>query len=127
MTTILLAEDQSIVAMALSMGLKNLGYNVLKPVSSGKDLIKEALEKQPEIIITDIHLKDKISGLDAIQILRPSIESIFIVMTGYSDAHTLTLVKEVNPDGFLLKPVNSSQIKDAIDTHFVNAEKRRAL
>jgi two-component system, response regulator PdtaR len=110
MRNILIAEDESIVALALAMGFRELGYTVLKTVNTGRALINEALKNKPEIIISDINLKDNVSGLQAFREIKNNYNCIFIFITGYNDADTHQEIKEVEPHAVILKPTNARQI-----------------
>lgn len=115
MKTILLAEDEGIIALALKKGLETLGYKVLKRVSTGRELIEMSLILKPDIIVTDINLKDSVTGLEAISRIRPELQAVFIVITGYNDPGTVEEIRKTNPHFYLPKPVSSTMIRDAIE------------
>jgi DNA-binding NarL/FixJ family response regulator len=112
-TRILLAEDESLVALALSHALISFGYNVIKVVSRGSDLIAESKRFNPDLIITDIYLKDKITGVQALQELDFDRRRV-IIISGNSDPETLRLVAEVKPCKFFLKPFTPLEIHNTI-------------
>jgi DNA-binding NarL/FixJ family response regulator len=102
----------------LSSGLKKLGYDVIKIVARGEDLIKEAYLSSPEIIVSDIHLKDNITGVEAIKKIKIGRNAGIILISGYNDPHTLSLINEVQPCIFLRKPTTADEISQAIETSF---------
>jgi two-component system, response regulator PdtaR len=111
-----LAEDERIIALDLSSGLRKLGYNVIKIVSRGEDLIKEAYLNDFEIIVSDIHLKDKITGVEAVKKIKSNRNTDVILISGYSDPHTMSLIDEVQPCIFLRKPITAGEISQAIES-----------
>jgi DNA-binding NarL/FixJ family response regulator len=114
-TRILLAEDEFITALALSRYLINIGYDVVKVVSKGEDLIAETKNLNPELIISDIFLKDNITGLQALHTLENYDRKRIIIISGNSDAETLRLVNELNPCKFMLKPLSNVHLRNSIE------------
>ena len=51
--SVLIVEDENIVAKDIQFSLKKLGYNVLGIEKTGEDAIKSATQKKPDIIIMD--------------------------------------------------------------------------
>lgn len=62
---ILVVEDEWIVADQLGRDLKDLGYTVCSPVSSGDEAIRKAEAERPDLILMDIVLKGKMDGIEA--------------------------------------------------------------
>jgi DNA-binding NarL/FixJ family response regulator len=115
MKTILIAEDERIVSLELTLELKQSGFMVLKSVSTGEELIHEALLLKPDIILTDIRLHDSISGIEAVKKVKSSLDSFVIVMSAYNDPVTLKEVEKLNPDAFLFKPLNAGMIISVLE------------
>lgn len=63
---ILIVEDEVIIAQFLKIELEDSGYEVCSFVASGEEAIIEAKEKNPDLILMDIHLSDKIDGIEAV-------------------------------------------------------------
>jgi CheY-like chemotaxis protein len=61
----LIVEDERIVAEDIKRGLQNMGYAVSAIVSSGEEALKEAKENRPDLVLMDIVLKGKMSGIEA--------------------------------------------------------------
>ena len=76
-TSILIAEDDMIIAMDLEQMLKSWKYSV-KIVSSGEEVVKESFENKPDLILMDIILKG-MNGIEAAKkIKKLSIPIIYI-------------------------------------------------
>lgn len=114
-TRILLAEDERITALALTSYLGSIGYNVVKVVNTGKDLIDETIKLNPELIISDIYLKDTITGLEALHKLESYNRNRIIIISGNGDSETLRLVNELSPCKFMLKPLSNFEIRNSIE------------
>ena len=62
---LLVVEDEFITAMDLEERLEELGYNVVKIVSSGEEAIKSAAELRPDLVLMDIVLQGEMKGTEA--------------------------------------------------------------
>ena len=56
-TKILIAEDESIVALNIKNILERNGYRVTEVVYSGLEAIKKVAETNPDLVLMDIRLK----------------------------------------------------------------------
>lgn len=88
--TILIAEDEAIVSLDLKMLLKNNNF-IVSSVSSGENLISQFLLKRPDLIIVDLKLNGKLSGLDAINEIRKSDNTPIIIVSG----SVISILKEI--------------------------------
>lgn len=116
--TILIVENNLIIAMALEQMVSNFGYNPIGNVSTGKKAIKSANNLQPDLILMDIILEGPINGITATKSIKEEIEIPVIFLTGNSDRHILAKAKETNFIDFLIKPVQKNQLKRSINKAF---------
>jgi len=65
--SILVVEDESLVAKDIQNRLKKFGYNVPAIATSGEEAIKKAGEFSPDLVLMDIRLKGKMDGVEAAQ------------------------------------------------------------
>jgi two-component system, response regulator PdtaR len=110
--SILIAEDDVIVAMDLEQILKSWKYNV-KSISSGEEAVKEAFENKPDLILMDINLKG-MDGIEAARKIRKlSIPIIFISGSNYQN-----LVKNVETSmhAYLCKPFDGERLQNEIQS-----------
>ena len=63
--TILVVEDESIVAIDIQNILENLGYKVPAIADTGNEAIQKADESKPCLVLMDIRLKGEIDGIEA--------------------------------------------------------------
>jgi CheY-like chemotaxis protein len=114
MVRILLAEDEKITALDLKLGLKRFGYNVVKVVDKGVDLIQEAFRTHPDVIVSDINLKDDISGIQAVTKILKSRKIPIVIISGFNDEVTKAAVKDLGPCAFIRKPCSARDINTVI-------------
>ncbi len=62
--SILIAEDEGIIALDLKRILENSGFNFISFVRDGESLFKKILEETPSLIIMDINLRGKSNGIE---------------------------------------------------------------
>jgi len=113
--SILIVEDEQISAMDLKETLVSLGYRVTGIASSGERAIEMADAETPDLILMDIQLSGKLSGIEAAeQILRHHAIPI-IYLTAYADPLLVERAKRTKPYGYLLKPSDERSIRTEIE------------
>ncbi|HWK06773.1 MAG TPA: LytTR family transcriptional regulator DNA-binding domain-containing protein [Puia sp.] len=112
---ILIVEDESIVALDLSEGLKRGGYTIAG-MANNAQAAKTLFEKgETDIVLMDIHLKGEKDGIDTVVDLMKIKQTPVIYLTAYMDAATVERVKKTYPAAFLSKPYNIQNVQIAIE------------
>lgn len=114
-TSIMLVEDEIIVAADVKNRLENMGYAVLGIFDTGEEAIQKAGELKPDLVLMDIVLKGEMDGIDAAQKIRELFDIPLIYLTAYSDEKTLERAKVTEPFGYVLKPFEDREIQSAIE------------
>ncbi|MDY7028903.1 MAG: ATP-binding protein [Spirochaetota bacterium] len=112
---ILLVEDESIVAMDMSRRLISLGYPSVEYVATGEAAVAYAVEHKPDLILMDIHLKGKMDGIQAAELIRRQNDIPLIYITAYADEKTFARAKETEPYGFIMKPFQEREVRSSIE------------
>ena len=112
--TILIVEDERIVAKDIQVSLEDLGYQVLGIASSGKEAIDKAAQVRPDIVLMDINLKGDMDGIDTAKYIKSSFDILIIYLTAYADDNTLERAKETEPIGYILKPFKTRELHATI-------------
>ena len=125
--SILIVEDESIIALNLKYDLEDLGYNVIDIVDNGDDAIYKAVEYRPDLTIMDINLKGNVNGIQAAKKIL-ALDLAVIYLTANSDDITFNEATSTSPaSAFILKPYNmnslSKSIALAINRQSVESEK----
>ncbi|MCT7960268.1 ATP-binding protein [Laspinema sp. D1] len=113
--TILVVEDEGIVALDIQTILEDLGYQVPVAVASGEEAIQSVAEIQPDLVLMDIHLEGSIDGVSAAEQIRDRFNIPVVYLTAYSDEDTLQRAKLTTPFGYLIKPLEARSLKSTID------------
>ncbi len=112
---ILIVEDESIVAKDIQNSLKKLGYSVMGSVSSGEKAIEEIEVDKPDLILMDIMLKGKMTGIEAANIIKERFGIPVIFLTAYADDNTIGKAKIIEPYGYIIKPFKEKELQTTIE------------
>ncbi len=113
--SIMVVEDEGIVARDLSQRLTHLGYRVPAISMTGEDALKQAEAIHPDLVLMDINLRGGIDGVETASRLRQKHNVPVIYLTAYSDSSTLDRAKQTEPYGYLLKPFVEPELHAAIE------------
>lgn len=117
---ILIVEDENIVAMDIRKSLLEAGYEVTSIVGSGEEAIVKVREQKPDLILMDIVLKGKMTGIDAARIIIRYFDVPIIYMTALSTDDSLLEATNLESYGFLRKPFSANELNIAIEMAFIN-------
>lgn len=117
---ILIVEDENIVAMDIRKILQDSGYTISAIVNSGEEAIANVRDSKPDLILMDIVLKGKMSGIDAARIISQYFDVPIIYMTALANDDSLLEARSRESYGFLTKPFSSNEINIAIEMAFIN-------
>ncbi|MDO9550496.1 MAG: PAS domain S-box protein [Methanoregula sp.] len=125
--SILIVEDEQIPAVDLKDTLISLGYRVTGIASAGERAIEMVDEEAPDLILMDVRLAGKLTGIEAAEqiLLRHSIPIIYL--TAYADPELVERAKKTRPYGYLIKPYDERGIRTEIEIALYKAELDREL
>lgn len=113
--SILIVEDDNVIAQIADWRLKNLGYKVCGKAATGAEAM-ELLEKhKPDIVLMDINIKGDIDGIETAKLMKERFSIPVVYVTSHSEGPTLERAKETKPDGFILKPFDDDDLRVAIE------------
>jgi two-component system, response regulator PdtaR len=111
---VVVVEDDPTVRLFLKETLENqYGHQVVGEVDNGTDMVRTVLEKEPDVVVFDIHLP-RLNGLDALrQIYQEKIVAA-VAITGDRDQHLVRRALEEHVLAYLVKPVEAHQLGPAL-------------
>lgn len=121
-TQILVAEDETIIAMDIEMSLRNLGYEVVAIVPSGEQAIKKVAENKPDLVLMDIVLKGRMNGIEAAKRIRSRFRVPVVFLTAFADERTLKKAKITEPFGYITKPFQDTDLRVAVEIAIYKAK-----
>jgi diguanylate cyclase (GGDEF)-like protein/PAS domain S-box-containing protein len=125
--SVLIVEDELIVALNLSKELEGLGYIIAGMASSETEAIELAQQNSPDVILMDINLESGGSGLTAAKQIRKYSQVPIIFVTAYSSDKIIDLIGSTNPYGYILKPYNIREVKAVISTALIRRDYEKQI
>lgn len=113
--SVLIVEDEQIVALDLMQTVEDLGYTVAGTASTGAEALALARTAAPDVVLMDIHLDGDTDGVAAAQSLRKASGPPVVFVTAFDDPRTVLRAKLSEPYGYLLKPFNVRELRVAIE------------
>jgi len=111
---ILIVEDQYLEANNLEVMLKRADYGICTTARSVSAAVKVIEKESPDLVLLDIHLKGRLSGIDLAKLLsRKNIA--FIYLSGNSKQQFVDAAKTTRPYGFLSKPFREKDILNMLE------------
>jgi len=125
--SILVVEDERIVAEDIRASLLLQGYDVTSIVSSGEKALRHAEEHNPDIVLMDIVLDGAMDGVQAADLIlsRYGIPSVYL--TAHTDAPTLDRVKATHPQGYVVKPFEDKELGATLDMALYRAQTEKKI
>jgi len=111
---ILIVEDESIVALDLSMRLQKEGYEVVGIASNSDDALALFNEQKPDLVLMDINIKGNKDGIETAKELKKVQDVPLIFLTAFSQSEYVSRAKSVNPSAYLVKPFNNDSLHTSI-------------
>lgn len=115
--TILIVEDESIVAMDIQYTLKMLGYNNTIIADRGDIALDIVSRQKIDLILMDIGLEGSIDGIETtekILEIEPNIPIMFL--TSYSTVKMKERAAAIPHCGYILKPFSPDILGNAVIT-----------
>jgi DNA-binding response OmpR family regulator len=113
--TVLVVEDEGLIALQLIEILEKAGYQVPEPAYSGEMALR-TLEKSPipDLILMDVGLGGSIDGIETARLIRQQWSVPLIFITAYTSDKMLAGMRKVAPDGVLIKPFIYTELLDLV-------------
>ena len=114
MKTLLVVENEFIVALELVDRLETLGYRVLGPVAGGREAVDLAASSRPDAILMDVGLQDDVTAPKRPGRIRAFSPAPIIFLSAYTDG-PLVLEAAAVPGPFRLsKPFEEIDLRDVL-------------
>lgn len=112
---ILIIEDNAIQALTLEMILKRLGFADVEKVYSSKQAYEVLKNFQPDLMLVDINLGTEKTGVEIVKKVQQKHPVNVLYITGNSDSHHKQLVNETDYFGYIIKPIDTFQVKKILE------------
>jgi two-component system, cell cycle sensor histidine kinase and response regulator CckA len=126
-SSVLIVEDERIVAADLQDTLRDLGYDAFAIASSAEEAIACASQRCPDVVLMDIRIRGTRDGIETAEILRRQFGVPVVYLTAHADDATVERAKRTEPYGYLLKPIKSAELRSAIEVCIYKHEMEQRL
>ncbi|MDO9325210.1 MAG: response regulator [Methanoregula sp.] len=114
--SIMVVEDEAIVAEDLRLRLSAMGYEVPETMGSSEEAISRVEALSPDLILMDIVLEgSSMDGIETARAILSRIDVPIIFVTAFADDATLDRAKTADPFAYILKPFNERELYSAIE------------
>jgi CheY-like chemotaxis protein len=113
--SILIVEDEGIIAHYIDSALRRAGHGVAGIAASSDEVFANVRECRPDLILMDIHIDGPMDGIQTAAQLMETSDIPIIYLSAYTDRLTLERAKATGASDFLSKPINALKLLTAVD------------
>lgn len=126
-SSVLIVEDERIVAKDLQQTLAEMGYDAFAIASSSDEALARASERCPDIVLMDIRIKGPRDGIETAEILKKRFDVPVVYLSAHADTATIQRATLTEPYGYLLKPVKAAELQSSIEVSLFKHQMERRL
>ena len=124
--SILVVEDELIIAEDIKNQLKKLGYRTTGIAKSYQQALDALAQEIPDLAMVDIKLKGTKDGIDLVETIKKTFQLPVVFLTSHADKKTVARAKKVKPDGYLVKPFERDDLYTTIEIALSNFANSRS-
>jgi CheY-like chemotaxis protein len=114
--SILIVEDDGVIALSLLEVLQKSGYEVPDPVASGEEALHYLTHfPAPDLILMDIKLYGGSDGIEIAGQIRKTSDIPIIFISAHYDDFRMARAGEIARSGFIVKPFTDQEILSVIE------------
>jgi hypothetical protein len=113
--TILIVEDEAIIAHDLASKVQRLGYEVVGIASTGEEAIELSRKYRPALVLMDIQLAGAMDGIEAAQQIHNECNLPVLFLTANADPSTNERMRQAGSVGCIMKPFDKGDIRFQIE------------
>ncbi|UOQ70945.1 response regulator [Hymenobacter cellulosilyticus] len=107
--SVLVVEDEFLVAHELQMILEQARYRVCGQAFSVAEALSLMQHERPDIVLLDIYLQGEQTGLDLARHLD-GLNIPFVFISAFANASLIEEAKATRPQGYLVKPFRPQDV-----------------
>jgi DNA-binding response OmpR family regulator/TolB-like protein len=113
--SVLIVEDERLLAHSLQRGLADLGYDAFAVAASAEEAMARAAERRPDVALINVRIRGRLDGIKAAQLLQERFAVPVVYLAGQVDDATVQRALKTGPYGYLVKPVEPAELRRAIE------------
>jgi adenylate cyclase len=116
--SVLIVEDERIVARDLQQLLNEIGHDAFAIAASGEEAVTIASRRRPDVALMDVRIRGAFDGIQTAWALRSLYEVPVIYLTAHADSSIMQRAQRTSPLAYLTKPVKVGELKSALELVF---------
>jgi len=113
--SIMVVEDERIIARDLQATLQRAGYDVPGLAASGEEAVAAAAKLKPDLVLMDVVLQGQMDGITAAGQIHQRLGIPVIYLSSYGDPPILERAKATEPIAYVLKPYEEQDLLTTIE------------
>ena len=118
MRSVLVVEDEALIALDLVCAIEAMGYRVLGPAANSADARRIAAQEMPDLLLMDITLHGQPDGIETARSIKEKLPAKVIFLTALADDDTRRRAEPLQPEAFLSKPYSMRQMEKVLERAF---------
>lgn len=113
--SILIVEDEAIIAMEIKDRLELLGWNVCGMAVSGDEAVRLAGSCRPDLVLMDITLKGGRDGFETARLIKNAFEIPIVFLTASLDKDVASRIEAEGSPVWVSKPFDEKELVFALE------------
>lgn len=113
MGRVMIIEDEAIISMDIAAIVREMGHEVTGIAATRTEAVELASRIQPDLILADIQLADRSSGIDAVNDILKMVEDVPVIFITAFPERLLT-GERPEPAFLITKPYSEEQVRSAV-------------
>jgi len=109
-SSILVVEDEPIIADDIALTLSERGYEISGMVDNAEEALVHLSKRKTDLVLLDIQIKGSRDGIKLAHEVRQQFRLPFIFLTSFYDQSTLDRAKVTEPLAYILKPFDEKDL-----------------
>jgi CheY-like chemotaxis protein len=110
---VMIIEDEAIIAMDIAAIVREMGHDVTGIAATRAEAVQLAAHERPDLILADIQLADRSSGIDAVNDILKMVEDVPVIFITAFPERLLT-GQRPEPTFLITKPYSEEQVRSAV-------------
>ena len=115
MATVLIVEDELLIADEIARALRRLGHAPLDPVATSDEALDVLARSPVELVLMDINIDGDTDGIATALLVRRQFAVPVVFLTAQSDTATFNRAKLARPYGYILKPFTDDTLRTQVE------------
>lgn len=110
---VMIIEDEAIISMDIAAIVREMGHDVTGIAATRTEAVELAARERPDLILADIQLADRSSGIDAVNDILKMVDDVPVIFITAFPERLLT-GQRPEPAFLITKPYAEEQVRSAV-------------